>query len=85
MVTTRTYYIGDLTTFANPNLPPVLNQLQMLQNIAMIVNSITTQIDPQSWRNNNPDAVGSITFDPITMTLIIKQTAEVHMALGGGH
>jgi hypothetical protein len=51
----------------------------------MIVNSITTQIDPQSWRNNNPDAPGTITFDPITMTLIIKQTAEVHLALGGGH
>ena len=85
MVTTRTYYIGDLAGVANPNLPPALNQLQMLQNIAMIVNSITTQIDPQSWRNNNPDAPGTITFDPITMTLIVKQTAEVHMALGGGH
>jgi hypothetical protein len=85
MVTTRTYYIGDLVNFANPNLPPALNQLQMLQNIAVIVNSITSQIDPQSWRNNNPDAPGSITFDPVTMTLIIKQTAEVHMALGGGH
>ncbi len=85
MVTTRTYYIGDLVGVVNPNLPPALNQLQMLQNIAIIVNSITHQIDPQSWHNNNPDAPGAITFDPITMTLIIKQTAEVHMALGGGH
>ena len=85
MVTTRTYYIGDLVSFANPNLPPAWNQAAMLQYIAMIVNSITTQIDPPSWRNNNPDAPGTITFDPITMTLIIKQTAEVHLALGGGH
>ena len=85
MVTTRTYYIGDLAGVANPNLPPALNQLQMLQNIAVIVNSITSQIDPQSWRNNNPDAPGSITFDPARMALIIRQTAEVHMALGGGH
>jgi hypothetical protein len=84
MVTTRTYYIGDLVNFVNPNLPPALNQVQMLQNIAIVVNSITTQIDPQSWNKNNPDAPGAITFDPITMTLIIKQTAEVHMALGGG-
>jgi hypothetical protein len=85
MVTTRTYYIGDLAGIANPNLPPAWNQAAMLQYIAVIVNTIQTQIDPQSWRNNNPDAPGSITFDPITMTLIIKQTAEVHMALGGGH
>ena len=29
---------------------------------------------------------GSITFDPTTMSLIVRQTAEVHMMLGGlGH
>jgi len=85
MVTMRTYYIGDLVGYVNPNLPPALNQVQMLQNIALLVNSITRQIDPQSWHSNNPDAPGTIAFDPITMTLVIKQTAEVHMALGGGH
>jgi hypothetical protein len=85
MVVARAYYIGDLVSFADPFLPPVLNQLQMAQTIQTIINTIQAQVDPQSWRANNPEAAGTITYDPITMSLIIKQTAEVHYMLGGGH
>jgi hypothetical protein len=85
MVVARAYYIGDLVSFINPFLPPALNQLQMAQTIQTIMNTIQAQVDPQSWRTNNPEAAGTITYDPITMSLIIKQTAEVHSMLGGGH
>ena len=40
-------------------------------------------IDPQSWKVNNPDAEGVMAFDPISMTLIVKQTAEVHFMMYG--
>jgi hypothetical protein len=32
---------------------------------------------------NNPEAGGTITFDPITMNLIVRQTAEFHYKFGG--
>jgi hypothetical protein len=85
MVVTRAYYIGDLVNFVNPGYPPILNQLQMAQAIQTLINSIQSQVDPQSWRANNPEAAGTITYDPLTMSLVIKQTAEVHYMLGGGH
>jgi hypothetical protein len=76
--TVRTYYIGDLASVVGVNMPPFMAQFQMIQNINNIINLITSTIDPQSWRVNNPDAPGTIVFDPIRMTLIIKQTAEMH-------
>jgi hypothetical protein len=83
MVTTRTYYVGDLATIVDVRFGPLLSQIQATQALATIVNLITSQIEPQSWNVNNPDAPGLIVFDPVTMTLIVRQTAEVHMMLGG--
>lgn len=83
MLVTRAYYIGDLVNFYNPFLLPGLNQMLMGQNIANIINSVQSQIEPSSWESRGGQ--GSITFDPITMSLIVRQSAEVHFLMGGGH
>lgn len=83
MTTTRSYYLGDLVGVADVRLPAALSQLVMLDNATRIIASITQQVDPQSWRLNNPDAVGTIVFDPTTMSIVVKQTAEIHYKLGG--
>jgi hypothetical protein len=79
----RTYYVGDLLATTDMRLPPLLNQLIMIQNINSIMSTITQTIDPQSWKVNNPDAVGTIVFEPITMSFVVKQTAEIHFMMGG--
>jgi hypothetical protein len=83
MTTTRTYYLGDLAAVLDLRLNSVTSYLLMLQRANQIVELITKSIEPASWRVNNPDAVGSIVFDPGTLTLIVKQTAEVHFMLNG--
>jgi hypothetical protein len=80
MLTTRTYYIGDLMGVASPLLPAIVNQFQAVEAIASIVSSIQG-IDPESWESRG--GAGAITFDPVRMTLVIKQTAEMHYLLGG--
>jgi len=83
MTTTRSYYVGDLATIVDVRIPPVLSQMIAIQNINQIANMITQTIEPRSWQVNNPDAIGTIVFDPITMSLIVRQTAEIHYMMGG--
>jgi hypothetical protein len=83
MMVTRVYYIGDLVGTTNVFLPPLLNQLQMSQAIATIIQAVQTEVEPGSWQTNNGN--GTIVYDPITMSLIIKNSAEIHYLLGGGH
>jgi hypothetical protein len=42
---------------------------------------IQRTVDPASWQNNGGQ--GTILFNPGTMALIIKQSAEMHLILGG--
>jgi hypothetical protein len=83
MTTTRTYYLGDLAAATGGNYPPYISRALAIQNINNMIVNITSTIDPQSWKVNNPDAVGTIAFDPVTMSLTIKQVAEIHYKLGG--
>ncbi|MFO0929835.1 MAG: hypothetical protein U0736_22890 [Gemmataceae bacterium] len=83
MTTTRAYYIGDLAPVLDFTLPPAFTQLAMMETVNRIITMITQQVEPQSWQATNPDAVGAIVFDPISMSLVVKQTAEVHFLLGG--
>jgi hypothetical protein len=83
--TIRTYYLGDLAGGVDVRLNPFMRQLQIAQNVNQIITTITQTIEPKSWQVNNPDAQGTITFDPISMSLVIKQTAEFHFMMGGGH
>jgi hypothetical protein len=80
MMVTRVYPIGDLIGTADFGLPAVLNNLQASQAINTIINSIKSNIDPQSWQGENG---GTIVFDPITLSLVVKAPAEVHYMLGG--
>src|SRR6185437_8984745 len=80
MLTTRTYYIGDLLGIANPRNPAIANQFQAIQAIGMILSQIQG-IDPDSWEGHG--GAGRITFDPIRMMLVVKQSAEMHYMLNG--
>jgi hypothetical protein len=83
MMVTRTYYLGDVLGVLNPFFPPALNALQMGQNVANIVDLIKRTVDPDSWADNGRDGQGTIAFDPVTMSLVVKQSAEVHYMIGG--
>jgi hypothetical protein len=79
---TRAYYVGDLALVADFRLGPIVQRAVMAQTIVLIMNSIVQTIEPNSWLINNPEAGGTITFDPITMSIIVKQSAEVHLMMG---
>jgi hypothetical protein len=51
----------------------------MIQAIGTIISSVQG-IDPDSWSGRG--GPGTITFDPVRMVLIIKQSAEMHYMLG---
>jgi hypothetical protein len=85
MMVVRTYYLGDVMGPLNPYLPPALNQLQMAQNVAYIIDLIKRTVDPETWADVGRDGQGTIAFDPITMSLVVKQSAEVHFMLSGLH
>ena len=55
------------------------NQLQMNQNIQSLITMIKGTGDPDSWEPVGP---GRVTYDPITKSLIVKQTAEYHFRNG---
>lgn len=79
-MTTRAYPIGDIIGNMNMNLPNTYNQSAFIQNVQNIINSIMA-LDPKSWQ---PEGAGSIVFEPSTMSLIIRQTAEFHFMVGSG-
>jgi hypothetical protein len=80
MMTIRTYYIGDLMGVVSPMLPAVVNQFQMIQAVGIILNQIQS-IDPESWEGRG--GPGTVSFDPTTMSIVVKQSAEVHYMLNG--
>jgi hypothetical protein len=82
LMSVQTYYIGDLLFVAGFTLPPALSQLQMAQTVAQLIDLIQRTVDPPSWQING--GPGSITFFPATMSLVIKQSAEMHFILGSG-
>ncbi len=76
MTTERTYYIGDLAATVDIRLDPITSRLLFIQTVNQLITTITQTVDPKSWKVNNPDAVGTIVFDPVSMSLTIKQTAD---------
>lgn len=86
LMTVRAYYMGDLLGVGGgPGDPltnifgPNIGQFQMIQTIASIIDMIQT-IDPQSWQVNG--GPGSVFFNYPTMSLVIKNSAEVHGMIG---
>ena len=80
MLVVKTYYVGDLISLPNFAFGPVYNQLQMVQNVASLI-AFIQGIEPTSWAPTGP---GTIFFNPMTMSISIKQTAEMQLMLSGG-
>ena len=84
-MTVKTYYVGDLLQggmFAQSGVRfnPWLDQLQAMQNIMSIIQMVET-IEPGTWSKHG--GPGTITFHAPSMSLVVKQTAELHNLLGG--
>jgi len=82
---TRTYYLGSLLEggpFSNAGIRfvPGLTQFEAMQNVQNIVQMIQSSIDPRSWQANG--GAGAITFHAPSMSLVIRNTAEVHSMMG---
>jgi hypothetical protein len=89
MMTIRAYPVGDLLGVGGgPGDPltnffgPGLGAVQRMQNVANLISLIQTTVDPSSWSING--GPGTIGFDYGTMSLVIKNSAEVHAMIGGG-
>ncbi len=98
MMVVRSYFIGDLLNNPSlaaamgqpqlmvntPGMPwwlnPSVNQALMAQQATQIMDMIKDSVEPDSWRIGG----GSITFSAATMTLVVRQSAEVHGMLGAG-
>ncbi len=80
MMTVRTYYVGDLMGVVSPLLPAIANDFQMIQAIGIILSQIQS-IEPESWEGKG--GAGTVTFDPVRMAIVVKQSAEVHYMLNG--
>ena len=83
LMTTRTYYIGDLVNtgeFSNGvRYWPGVAAKARAETAQAIIDMIKETIDPLSWLGNG--GAGSIKFSPIGDALIVRQSAEVHMML----
>ena len=83
MLSTRTYYIGDLIGHTGQRLGGINSTAQAILALNDIIGVIVGSVEPQSWWVNGGQ--GTIAFDPKSMSLVVKQTAEVHyrLAIGG--
>ena len=84
MMVTKSYYIGDLVAVSgffggSTQYGLALDQAQLAQNVGGIVEMITCSLDPMSWQGKGGN--GTIGFNIPTMSLIIRQSAEVHMMI----
>lgn len=87
LMTTRVYYLGDLITGLGPyggapTVGPALDQVQLAQNVAAIVEMITSSVDPQSW--DKKGGQGNIGVNLPTLSLTVRQSQEVHALLRAG-
>ena len=85
MLVTRVYYVGDLVQLNGPfsgavRWGPWMDMMQTQENISKLVEMIKS-VDPTSWQGNG--GIGSVTFNGPSMSLIVRQTAEVHARLSG--
>jgi hypothetical protein len=85
MMTTRAYPVADLITFSNfGNFGGVpATAFDIMVNTARLIDTIQQTVDPQSWQING--GPGSIYFDAGTMSLVVRQSAEVHAMMGNSY
>jgi hypothetical protein len=83
MMITRSYYLGDLIAGQGNGFffgAAGFDQVQTLQNIARIIETIQSSVEPASWQANG--GLGTISFNPATLSLVIRQSAEIHGMIG---
>jgi hypothetical protein len=78
---TRAYPIGDLIPVYMQQMGPFLNTARQAQGLRQLVQSIIDTVDPASWQANGGS--GTIGFHAPSMSLIIRQSAEIHYQMGG--
>jgi hypothetical protein len=82
---TRAYPVQDLIApFDNLRMNPYAQKAQMYQQAQMLMQMIVNMIEPASWQGLSERGYGTIFYDPATMSIIIRHTAEMHYQLGGG-
>ncbi|MFL5331007.1 MAG: hypothetical protein ACJ8C4_19120 [Gemmataceae bacterium] len=86
LMITKVYYLGDLMTGLGPmgGAPTIgfnMDQIQAVQNVTAIVEMIRNAIDPMSWENKGGQ--GSIGVTMQTMSIVVRQSQEVHAMLRG--
>lgn len=84
LMTSKAYYVGDLIrgngTFGDFRFGPVANLQQTQANAAALIDAIK-KIDPLSWAGEAGGG-GSVTFDYASLSIVVRNSAEVHHALG---
>jgi hypothetical protein len=78
---TRTYPVRDLFATPNPNLPSSVHRVQAILEARELMRLIVTTMDPPSWQANGGTA--TISYNPTSGSLIIRQSAEFHYQMGG--
>jgi hypothetical protein len=81
-LTVRSYYIGDQFLVTDVHEPYFVSYLKACRAVESLVPLITKTVEPESWEVNGKGGLGTITFYAPTMSLVIKQTAEMHYLLG---
>ena len=85
LLTTRVYYLGDLVQGVGPfsglEWGPLLNLQQNQANVAAIVDAVR-KVDPLSWSGPDTGGPGTVTFHTASMSIIVRNSAEVHFSLG---
>ena len=75
--------IGYFSAFpVGPVVTPQQQAIQKMENVKHLIELIQTSTEPSSWQVNGGG--GTISFHAASMSLVIKQSAEVHALLGGG-
>ena len=84
MLVTRVYYLGDVVRGGAFNgaaqFGTFLDFQQTMQNVDTIIKTITSTIDPLSWKENGGPC--SITFHYPSMSIIVRASTEVQATLG---
>lgn len=76
----RNYYIGDLVAASTMQYGPFFANLQSAIQLQQLAVLITQTLEPQSWLVNG--GLGTIAFNPISMSFLVRQTAEMHYVMG---
>lgn len=81
MLTTRTYYMGDLLGVVDARWGPWVTGAQVYNNVVQLMTLITQSVEPDGWEVNQRGGFATITLHPPTMSFVVKASAEVHYSM----